>query len=129
MNADMTAKQPAPDSLRGGIAVYAKPGLRSLCGALVLVLTFAAPHARAEVIQIKMQKLGFIPAQVAAHVGDTIEWINADFVAHTATARDGAWDILIPVNATRSVTLKAVGQVDYYCKFHPNMTGQISVSR
>ncbi len=122
----MIAKKCAPDSLRGGVGSWVTVGLGPVFGALVLV--FAATHARAEVIQIKMEKLGFIPAQVTAHVGDTIEWVNADFVAHTATARDGAWDVLIPVNATRSVTLKAAGQVDYYCKFHPNMTGQISVS-
>ena len=103
----------------------AKPG--GVFGALVLVLVATTAHA--EVIQIKMEKLGFIPAQVSAHVGDTIEWVNADFVAHTATARNGAWDVLIPVNATKSVVLKAPGQVDYYCKFHPNMTGQISVSK
>jgi plastocyanin len=95
-------------------------------GALVLV--FAVTTARAEVIQIKMEKLAFVPAQVSAHVGDTIEWVNADFVAHTATARNGAWDVLIPANATKSVVLMAPGQVDYYCKFHPNRTGQISVS-
>ena len=70
-------------------------------GALVLAL--AATTARAEVIQIKMEKL--------------------------ATARNGAWDVLIPANATKSVVLMAPGQVDYYCKFHPNMTGQISVSK
>ena len=96
-------------------------------GALVLAL--AATTARAEVIQIKMEKLAFVPAQVSAHVGDTIEWVNADFVAHTATARNGAWDVLIRANATKSVVLMAPGQVDYYCKFHPNMTGQISVSK
>jgi plastocyanin len=95
-------------------------------GALVLVVV--ATTARAEVVQIKMEKLAFVPAQVSAHVGDTIEWVNADFVAHTATARNGAWDVLIPANATKSVVLKAPGQVDYYCRFHPNMTGQISVS-
>ena len=127
MTANMTAIKPAPDSLRGAIGASAKVGLRLLCGALVLAL--AVTHARAEVIQIKMEKLAFVPAQVTAHVGDTIEWVNADFVAHTATARDGAWDVLIPVNATKSVVLKAAGQVEYYCKFHPNMTGQISVSK
>ena len=127
MTANMTATKPAPDSLRGAIGVSAKVGLRPLCGALILLL--ATGYARADVVQIKMEKLGFIPAQVTAHVGDTIEWINADFVAHTATARDGAWDVLIPVNASKSVVLKAPGQVDYYCKFHPNMTGQISVSK
>jgi plastocyanin len=27
------------------------------------------------------------PQQISAHVGDTVEWVNADIVAHTATAR------------------------------------------
>jgi plastocyanin len=96
-------------------------------GALIFVL--AAGAARADVIQVKMEKLGFVPVQVTAHVGDTIEWVNTDFVAHTATARDGAWDVMIPVNATKSVVLKAEGTVDYYCKFHPNMTGRVSVTK
>ena len=99
---------------------------RSL-GALILVLT--AGMARADTIQVKMEKLGFVPAEVTAHVGDTIEWVNSDFVAHTATARNGSWDVLIPVNAKKTVVLKTEGTVDYYCKFHPNMTGRILVSK
>jgi plastocyanin len=74
-----------------------------------------------------MEKLGYLPAEVTAHVGDTIEWVNSDFVAHTATARNGSWDVLIPVNAKKTVVLKTEGTVDYYCKFHPNMTGRILV--
>ena len=49
---------------------------RSL-GALILVVTAGA--ARADVIQVKMEKLGFLPAEVSAHVGDTIEWVNCRF--------------------------------------------------
>jgi plastocyanin len=85
--------------------------------------------ARAETIQVKMEKLAFVPAEFTAHVGDTIEWINSDFVAHTATARDGSWDVLLPVNTKKTVVLKAEGTIEYYCKFHPNMTGKISVGR
>ena len=96
-------------------------------GALILVV--ATSVARADTIQVKMEKLGFVPADITAHVGDTIEWINSDFVAHTATARDGSWDVLIPVNAKKTVVLKAEGTVEYYCKFHPNMTGRILVSK
>ena len=70
-----------------------------------------------------------MPTQASAYVGDTIEWVNADFVAHTATARNGAWDVMIPANATKSVVLKTEGMVDFYCKFHPNMTGQISIAK
>jgi plastocyanin len=102
------------------------PGHR-LLGALLVVV--AAGTARADVVQVKMEKLGFLPPQVSAHVGDTIEWVNADFVAHTATARDGAFDVMIPANATRSVVLKTEGTVDYYCRFHPNMTGKVTVTK
>jgi plastocyanin len=88
-----------------------------------------AGSANAAVIQIKIENLAFAPAQVSAQVGDTIEWTNADFVAHTATARDGAWDVILPPNATRSVVLKTGGTIDYYCRLHPNMTGKIMVSK
>jgi len=98
-----------------------------MLGALILVVT--AGVARADTIQVKMEKLGFVPAEITAHVGDTIEWINSDFVAHTATARDGSWDVLIPVNAKKTVILKTEGTVEYYCRFHPNMTGRILVSK
>ena len=85
-----------------------RPIARGTVGALLLVLVTAS--ARAETIQIKIEKLTFVPSQVSAHVGDTIEWVNADFVVHTATARDGAWDIMIPANATKSVVLKTEGR-------------------
>jgi len=92
----------------------------------VLLLVLATGSARAETIQVKIEKLAFMPSQVAAHVGDTIEWVNADFVAHTATARNGSFDVMIPPSTTVRTVLKADGAVDYYCKFHPNMTGRIT---
>jgi len=95
-------------------------------GALLLAL--AASSARAEVIEIKAEKLAFAPAQIAVHVGDTIVWVNADFVAHTATARNGAWDVMMPPNTKKELVLKSAGTVDYYCKFHPNMIGKITVT-
>lgn len=96
-----------------------------MLGALLLAL--AAGSARAEVIQVKIEKLTNTPAQVTAHVGDTIEWVNADFLAHTATARNGAFDVMIPANGKAKIVVKAVGTVDYYCKFHPNMVGKVVV--
>ena len=100
---------------------------REMLGALILVVTTGV--ARADTIQVKMEKLGFVPVEISAHVGDTIEWINTDFVAHTATARNGFLDVLIPVNAKKTVVLKTEGTIEYYCKFHPNMTGRILVSK
>jgi plastocyanin len=104
---------------------------RGTLGASMVALAFflGAAATRADVIHVKMEKLSFTPAEISAHVGDTIEWANMDFVVHTATARDGAWDLLIPVNSTKSVVLKTEGTVEYYCRFHPNMTGKITVTK
>jgi plastocyanin len=98
---------------------------RILAGA-ALVLAYAAPAA-AETIQVKVDKLKFSPAQVTAHVGDTIEWINDDFVAHTATARNKAWDVTFGPSKKAQTVMKTAGTIDYYCRFHPNMTGKIVV--
>jgi plastocyanin len=95
--------------------------------AAVLVVVFATPTA-AETIRINVDKLVFTPAEVSAHVSDTIEWANVDFLAHTATARSKEWDVMIAPNKTGRLVLKRPGDIEYYCRFHPNMTGKITVS-
>jgi plastocyanin len=88
----------------------------------------ATPALAADTIRVMIDKLKFAPAQVSAHVGDTIEWTSSDFVAHTATARNKDWDVAIPAKGVGRVTLDHPGNVDYFCRFHPNMTGRISVA-
>ena len=99
---------------------------------IVLVnLLLAGLHsvsAHAATIQITIQKLVNVPAEANAKVGDTVEWINKDVLAHTATARNGDWDVMIGPNKTGRVVLKKAGTVDYYCKFHPNMTGRLIIA-
>ena len=95
---------------------------------LLTVAAFTATAGAADTVHIGIVKLAFAPAQVSAHVGDTIEWTNNDFIVHTATARDKGWDVAIPSKGTGRVTLKNVGDIEYYCRFHPNMVGHISVS-
>ena len=60
-----------------------------------LLFVLALRSADAAVIQIKMAQIAFTPAQISAHVGDTIEWTNDDIVVYTATARNGAWDVMV----------------------------------
>jgi plastocyanin len=96
--------------------------------AVLLLSGWLSVPAQAETIQITIQNLVNTPAEVSAKVGDTIEWINKDILAHTATARNGDWDVMIGPNKTGQVVLKKAGAVDYYCKFHPNMTGRLTVA-
>jgi len=101
----------------------------SAAAVAALLLVLALRGADAAVIQIKMAQVAFEPAQVSAHVGDTIEWTNDDIVAHTATARNGDWDVMVQPKGKASVTVKSAGTIDYYCRLHPNMVGSIAVSQ
>src|ERR1700710_1273326 len=96
-----------------------------ICAALVLGISVSA---QAGTIQITMENLVFSPADASAKVGDTIEWINKDILAHTATARNGDWDVTIPPKKTVTLVLKKAGSVDYYCRFHPNMKATLVVA-
>ncbi|ESY82061.1 amicyanin [Mesorhizobium sp. LNHC221B00] len=92
-----------------------------------LALVLAAAPAAAATIQVTIDKLVFSPDVVEAKVGDTIEWVNKDVIAHTATVK-GGWEVMIPPRKSASLTLKAAGTLDYFCRFHPNMKGRLLVS-
>ena len=103
---------------------------RSWAGVAALLASFAclASPVHAEVVQVHIDKMSFVPAQVSAHVGDTIEWVNQDFVAHTATARNKDWDVVIAPGKTARIVVEKAGTVDFYCRFHPNMTGRVEIA-
>ena len=104
-------------------------GAKTIAAAISLAaaLEFAAAAPRAETIRIEVKSLAFLPAQVTAHVGDTIEWANADFIAHTATAKNRDWDVQLPANSKKTLVLKKAGTIEYFCRFHPNMTGTLTI--
>jgi plastocyanin len=84
--------------------------------------------AHAATVQISMENLVVSPAETSAKVGDTIEWVNKDIFAHTATARNGDFDVTMPPKKTVTMVLKKAGTIDYYCRFHPNMKATLIVT-
>jgi plastocyanin len=98
-----------------------------LCLAALACLLLSAQAAVGETVQIKINDLAFSPTEVTAKVGDTVEWINGDFVDHTATDKGGAWDVAIPAGKSAQLKLTSPGTFAYYCKVHPGMTGTIHV--
>ncbi|MEO8317287.1 MAG: cupredoxin domain-containing protein [Bradyrhizobium sp.] len=98
--------------------------------AVVTALVFGAitVPAHAATIQIVMENLVVSPAEVSAKVGDTVEWINKDVFAHTATARNGDFDVAMPPKKTVTSVLKKAGVIEYYCRFHPNMKAVLNIA-
>jgi plastocyanin len=96
---------------------------------IVAALMVGAPvSAPAATVQITMENLVISPAEASAKVGDTIEWINKDVFAHTATARNGDWDVTMAPKKTVTLVLKKTGTVEYYCRFHPNMKATLTIA-
>jgi plastocyanin len=92
------------------------------------MLAMSVP-ADAATIQITMENLVISPAEASAKVGDTIEWVNKDIVAHTATTQQsGDFDVMLPANKSGSLVLNKAGTFPYSCRFHPNMKATLVVA-
>ena len=94
---------------------------------VAVLVVGASVSARAATLQISMENLEIVPAEASARVGDTVEWINKDVLAHTATARNGDFDVMLPPKKTTTFVLKKAGTIDYYCRFHPNMKARLKI--
>ena len=103
-----------------------KPGRISL--AAFVALGLLSVPVQAETIQVIVDKLVFGPVDVNAKVGDTVEWVNKDAFAHTATATNGDWNVTLAPKQNGQLVLKKPGTTDYFCKFHPNMKGRVIVA-
>jgi plastocyanin len=103
-----------------------KPGRISL--AAFVALGLLSVPVQAETIQVIVDKLVFVPVDVNAKVGDTVEWVNKDAFTHTATATNGDWNVTLAPKQNGQLVLKKPGTTDYFCKFHPNMKGRVIVA-
>ena len=100
---------------------------RLLLIAAALALVAIAGPAHARTVRILMQNLVIKPAVAVARVGDTVEWINGDWVDHTATAGYGGFDVWVPAKQTTSIVLTQAGTIEYFSRFHPIMKGRLKI--
>ncbi len=94
---------------------------------VVLAGAVPAGGGAGEVIRIAIGDLSFSPESVTAKPGDTIEWVNGDFIDHTATDAAAHFDLAMAPGETQRVKLQEPGIITYICRYHPNMTGRIEV--
>jgi len=106
-----------------------KRGLRLAPAAalLLLIAPAAAAASQTHVVVIDKMKFGPVPAQVK--VGDTILWENRDLFRHTATAKDGSFNIDLPAGAKGKTLIRKAGAIAFTCKFHPGMRGVLEVAK
>lgn len=94
------------------------------------VLLLSTPPAmaapRTHTVVIGAMKFGPMPAGVRP--GDRIVWINKDMFRHTATAKDGSFNVDLMPGAQAASIVKRAGAIPVFCRYHPGMRTVLKVS-
>jgi len=96
-------------------------------GAALLLVVPAPAAAAAHSYTVVIDKMKFGPLPSDLRKGDTIVWVNRDFLRHTATAVDHSFDVDLPAGAKGSTVIKRSGTIPFTCRFHPGMRGVLQV--
>jgi len=101
-------------------------GLAVLAG--LLVAPSGEGAARPATVKIAIAAMKFSPADVTVKPGDTVVWTNTDLVAHTVTAKAGAFDSkVIPPGGTFKFVARKKGDFAYICSLHQPMAADLKV--
>ena len=79
-------------------------------------------------IVVVMDNMNFGRLPTGAKVGDVIIWDNRDTVQHTATARDGSFDVRLQPGKKGRTVLRKAGNLAIWCIYHPMMRGTLRVA-
>jgi len=91
---------------------------------------FASQKAAAATThKVLIRGFKFVPADLSVAVGDIIVFENRDSAPHTATAKDNSWDTKT-LGPLQSGEIDVTADMDdaYFCRFHPNMKGTLTIA-
>lgn len=94
--------------------------------ALLFATPLSAAAPRTYTVVMDHMKFGAVPAGLRA--GDIIVWENRDIFRHTATAKDGSFNIDLPPKTKGRTVIKKAGAIPFVCKYHPGMRGVLKVA-
>lgn len=89
-------------------------------------LVAATESVTAKDFSIDIVDFTYSPANIEVSPGTEITWTNMDQVAHTVTGDDFSSSSL-KAGESFSYTFDLPGSYEYYCAFHPQMLGTITV--
>ena len=107
--------------------VLAGFGLAAGAACLAFAIPSGAQPAPREIVVV-MDNMNFGTLPRDAKVGDVIVWDNRDTVQHTATARDGSFDVRLQPGKKGRTVLRNAGDLAIYCIYHPMMRATLKVA-
>lgn len=94
---------------------------------LCAVPAYVQAAGRTYVVTIRQMAFGPVPARL--RIGDSIEWVNDDIFLHSATSKDGGFDVTLKPRARVRMALTRAGTFAFVCRYHPGMGGRLVVAR
>lgn len=77
---------------------------------------------------VEIEDFAFSPDELTIQVGDSVTFTNKDDVAHTASGDNSEFNTgTLAAGASETITFTTAGTFNYFCAFHPSMTGTITV--
>jgi len=106
-------------------------------GCLLLLFTFLFNNCNFDVQKkqlpklyvIEIKQMQFQPALLKIHAGDTIVWVNHDFVMHDVTEEAHKEWSSSPLAAGASWRMVANKSANYYCSIHQVMKGKFVIEK
>ena len=96
-------------------------------GPAAALLVEASAQAAPRTHVVIMEKMKFMSVPASVRRGDTILWENRDMFRHTATAKNGAFNVDLAPGAKGKTVVRNAGEVAFLCKYHPGMRGVLKV--
>jgi YVTN family beta-propeller protein len=94
-----------------------------------IVVQQASGQAASGKAKVSIASFAFGPQSITVRKGDSITWSNDDGAPHTVTFKDGSADSKsISPGKTFTRAFDRAGTYEYFCAFHPFMTGRVVVS-
>lgn len=97
------------------------------CGGAVLLGLSTAAGAAPQTYTVVIEKMKFGPLPTQVRRGDSIIWVNRDFLRHTATAADHSFDVDLRAGARGKTLIRKAGAIVFTCRYHPGMRGVLKV--
>ena len=95
-------------------------------------LALGASAAGAGEITVVAKDDSYAPRTVAARVGDTLKFVNQDFVDHAVYVPTFGFGVNLgvmkPSAASPAMPLGKAGTFDVFCVFHPGMKTKVTVT-
>lgn len=89
-----------------------------------------ATVSAAESAHVVIDNFTYSPREITVAPGSRVLWVNRDDVPHTvtSTAKPKAFNSgALDGEKSFAFTFQAPGTYDYFCAFHPHMTGKVIV--